>query len=41
MIAMQMADKDVIDALETDVIPPELDLRSFPAIDHKKPLSYV
>jgi hypothetical protein len=41
MIAVQVRNEDVVDACRTEPEPPELDLRTFPAIDQKKPLIHI
>ena len=36
MIAVKMADENVIDALKADMITPQLNLRGFAAVDQEK-----
>jgi hypothetical protein len=41
MVAVQVADENVVDPVELDAITVQLDQRSFPAIHQKKPLMDV
>jgi hypothetical protein len=41
MVAMQMANKDVIDFTHTKFHPPQLALGAFATINQKKPLSHI
>jgi hypothetical protein len=41
MIAVEVGNENMINALETDLETSQLDLRGFPAIDQKKPLSHI
>ena len=41
MVAVQVADKNVVDAGRTQLIATQLHLRSLSAIDQKKPLIHI
>jgi hypothetical protein len=41
MVSMKVGDKNMADPGRIELVAPELDLRSLPAIDQKKPLIHI